>query len=123
MGNSALISKLGISPLHFLICVLWNRKGVVVLYELLGQGRTITQDVFFYQQLDRIKETIRQKCPTLVFFNIKRQGNNSKNNLKQIRLLGHVHHSYSPDLVRTGLHALITRIFIKKRRIQNRKKS
>lgn len=57
------MAKPGLTVRKVLLCVWWDFQRVIY-YELLPYGQTLNSNLY-YQQLNRLKETIAQKKPAL----------------------------------------------------------
>ncbi|XP_029669357.1 histone-lysine N-methyltransferase SETMAR-like [Formica exsecta] len=57
------VAKAGLHPMKVLLCVWWDRKGIIY-FELLRRGETITADKYC-EQLTRLAAAIREKRPIL----------------------------------------------------------
>lgn len=103
--------KPDLHPKSQLLCVWWDREGVI-LFELLKKGQTITAN-FYSSQLQRVHEELRKKRPALVNRKgIILQHDNARPHVakatcEMIKQLGWEtlpHPPYSPDLAPTDYH-------------------
>jgi [histone H3]-lysine36 N-dimethyltransferase SETMAR len=104
-------SKQGLHPRKVMLCIWWDRKGVVYR-ELLPPGQTITGDVYA-TQLDNLSAALASKRPGLVNRKgVILQHDNARphvarvtaNKLKELKweVLGHP--PYSPDIAPSDFH-------------------
>lgn len=106
-----LTPKPGLHPRKALLCVWWDKKGVIY-HEVLKQGQTVNAAVYC-EQMDRLNEKIREKRPALI--NRRKviiHHDNARPHVadvtrKKIQDLGWdvmLHPAYSPDLAPTDYH-------------------
>ena len=96
-----------------MLSIWWNVKGVVH-YELLEPGKTITADMYC-QQLDRLKQALKQKHPALVnrkgviLHHDNARPHTARLTQNKLHSLGWEvlpHPPYSPDLAPSDFHLL-----------------
>lgn len=108
------VAKPGLTPRKVLLCVWWDWQGIIY-YELLPYGQTLNSNIYC-QQLDRLKEAIAQKRPSLankkgiVFQQDNARPHTSISTRQKIQELGWevlMHPPYSPDLAPSDYHLFL----------------
>ena len=91
-------------PLKVMLCVWWGVRGIIH-WELLPRGTTITAELYC-QQLDRVKERLREQTQVFLLHDNARP-HIARLTCQKIADLGWTplpHPPYSPDLAPTDFH-------------------
>ncbi|XP_026830138.1 histone-lysine N-methyltransferase SETMAR-like [Ooceraea biroi] len=105
------VAKAGLHPMKVLLCVWWDCR-VIIHFELLRRGETITADKYC-EQLTRLDAAIREKRPGLVnrkgiiFHHDNARPHVAQQTLRKLQELQWEilqHPPYSPDIAPSDFH-------------------